>query len=256
MTMPISSPDNYSILKGKLYFKKVGETQWTDLGNAPEFTYEPTVETLEHFSSRSGVRSLDKVAVTQVGANLSLTLDELTADNLKLALLGSSAAMTQTSATSQSLAVENVQVGMVIDVGKLDISNVAIDDGEVAPVSYVLGTHYLVDARAGLITIIAKPETAGTDIEIGYDAGAIDANAGRSVIAILKEAGQLEGAFMCVGANSVGKRFKITCPRVELLPSGAIGFISDEWASITLTGRALEDATNANYPFGRVEELA
>jgi hypothetical protein len=73
---------NYHIGKGIVSFKETGASLFTDLGNAPSFTYSPTVEKLEHFSSREGVKTKDFTAITQVGATVTFTLDEITGTNL------------------------------------------------------------------------------------------------------------------------------------------------------------------------------
>ena len=61
------------------------------MGNCTEFEFTPEVEKLDHFSSRSGVREKDKSVVIQKSGTLRLVLDEWTVENLKLAVLGSSA---------------------------------------------------------------------------------------------------------------------------------------------------------------------
>ena len=87
--MPTSpNVSNYHIGKGIVSFKETGGTAFVDLGNAPSFMYTPTVSKLEHFSSREGVKTKDFTAVTQVGATIKLTLDEITADNLAIFMLG------------------------------------------------------------------------------------------------------------------------------------------------------------------------
>jgi hypothetical protein len=81
--MPTSpNVNNYHIGKGIVSFKEAGASTYTDLGNAPSFTYEPTIEKLEHFSSREGVKTKDFTAITQVGATITFTLDEITGENL------------------------------------------------------------------------------------------------------------------------------------------------------------------------------
>jgi hypothetical protein len=83
--MPTSpSVQNYHIGKGIVSFKETGGSTFTDLGNAPSFTYTPTIEKLEHFSSREGVKTKDFTAVTTVGATITFTLDEITAENLAI----------------------------------------------------------------------------------------------------------------------------------------------------------------------------
>jgi hypothetical protein len=81
--MPTSpSVKNYHIGKGICSFKETGGSSFVDLGNAPSFVYTPTVEKKEHFSSREGIKTKDFTAITQVGATVKVSLDEITGDNL------------------------------------------------------------------------------------------------------------------------------------------------------------------------------
>jgi hypothetical protein len=87
--MPTSpSVQNYHIGKGIVSFKPAGETGYIDLGNAPSFIYTPSVDKLEHFSSREGVKTKDFTAITQIAATIKVTLDEITAANLAPFALG------------------------------------------------------------------------------------------------------------------------------------------------------------------------
>jgi len=85
-----ASPDvqNYHIGKGIVSFQEEGGSTFTDLGNAPSFVYSPTVEKKEHFSSREGIKTKDFTAITQVGATVKFTLDEITATKLAFFALG------------------------------------------------------------------------------------------------------------------------------------------------------------------------
>lgn len=87
--MPISpSTDNYYVGKGKLSFKPPGATTFRDLGNVTELETTPNLTMLEHFSSREGVKKKDKEVVTEKKLTVRLVMDEWTADNLAMALLG------------------------------------------------------------------------------------------------------------------------------------------------------------------------
>jgi len=79
---------NYSIGKGYFSFKRESEPDFRHLGNSPGAEFTATIENLEHFSSMEGVKSKDLVIVLQKGGELVLTLEEFTAQNLGLALLG------------------------------------------------------------------------------------------------------------------------------------------------------------------------
>jgi hypothetical protein len=78
---------NYFIGKGTVSFTPTGGAA-RDLGNAPSFSLGPTIETLEHFSSRSGIRSKDRTVTLSRGGVINMILDEITLENLQLALFG------------------------------------------------------------------------------------------------------------------------------------------------------------------------
>ena len=64
--MPVSpSTDNYYVGKGKISFKATGAPTFRDLGNVTELETTPNLTTLEHFSSREGVKKKDKEVVTE-----------------------------------------------------------------------------------------------------------------------------------------------------------------------------------------------
>lgn len=85
MTASIS---NYTVGKGIVSFKKTGAADYVDLGNCPSFEFTPSLDKLEHYSSRSGVKTKDKTIVVQKSGEVKLVLEEFTPDNLALAVLG------------------------------------------------------------------------------------------------------------------------------------------------------------------------
>jgi hypothetical protein len=98
--MPASpSIQNYHIGKGIVSFKEDGAADFVDLGNAPSFVWSPSIEKKEHFSSREGVKVKDFTAITQTGATIKMTLDEINAENLALFTLGEIATDTDGNAT-------------------------------------------------------------------------------------------------------------------------------------------------------------
>ena len=79
---------NYYIGKGIVSFKKSGDSTYRDLGNATIFEFAPNITKLDHFSSRTGVKTKDRSVVTEKSGTINLTLEEWTIENLQLALLG------------------------------------------------------------------------------------------------------------------------------------------------------------------------
>ena len=96
------SPDirNYLIGKGTVSIMLSGDSAWRDMGNCPTFEFTPNLTKLEHFSSRSGVKKKDRVVVTEKTGSLKVVMEEWTAQNLALALMG---AVSTNSAAQQEI---------------------------------------------------------------------------------------------------------------------------------------------------------
>jgi hypothetical protein len=89
MTIGIApDPENYAVGKGIVSFKPVGEADFIDLGNCPEIEYTPSIEKLDHFTSRSGIKTKDKSVVIERGGELRILMEEMTAFNLSLLMMG------------------------------------------------------------------------------------------------------------------------------------------------------------------------
>lgn len=86
--MPTSpSVLNYFIGKGTLSFTPSGGSARA-LGNAPTFEVVPTIEKLDHFSSMEGIKSKDRSVTVSVSGTVNIVLDEITKENLAMALFG------------------------------------------------------------------------------------------------------------------------------------------------------------------------
>lgn len=90
MAISLTSPnvDNYYVGKGIVYIKLPGDADYIDVGNVTGLEFTPTVDKLDHFSSRTGIKQKDKSVVLQLSAQLKVTMEEWTARNLALVLLG------------------------------------------------------------------------------------------------------------------------------------------------------------------------
>lgn len=91
--MATPNTENYTLGKGILYFNRrlsdgsyLGER---DLGNSPEMTVSISVEKLDHFSSRGGLKAKDKSIISEISPTLSFTLDEFDAENIAMLFMGS-----------------------------------------------------------------------------------------------------------------------------------------------------------------------
>lgn len=113
-----ASVSNYYIGKGIVSFKKEGEGAFRDIGNCPEFEFTPTIETLEHFSSRAGVRTKDLTVVLEKSGTLRVVFEELTQANLLIAFLGE-----ENSAGDIDIFASNAVSGEVKFTGTNEVGN-------------------------------------------------------------------------------------------------------------------------------------
>lgn len=90
MATSLTSPnvDNYYVGKGIVYVQLESDADYVDVGNVTALEFTPTVEKLDHFSSRTGIRQKDKSVVLTLSATLRMVMEEWTARNVALTLLG------------------------------------------------------------------------------------------------------------------------------------------------------------------------
>jgi hypothetical protein len=122
---------NYHIGKGIVSFKEKGGSSFVDLGNAPSFIYTPDVTKKEHFSSREGVKTKDFTAITQVGATIKVTLDEITGENLAMFALGEQSTDTGGNAVIKGLTKAEFS-GTIKVVGTNDIGQQVDFTGDIS----------------------------------------------------------------------------------------------------------------------------
>jgi hypothetical protein len=90
MTYGITSPDvaNLAVGKGFILFKPVEDADFFHVGNVPTFSFTPKVVVLDHFSAMAGTRFKDLTIITEKSGEVKMDLEELTAKNLALLMLG------------------------------------------------------------------------------------------------------------------------------------------------------------------------
>ena len=85
--------NNYTLGKGVLFFNKKNMSTGLyegerDLGNAPAFSFNTSIEKLPHYSSRGGLKVKDKEIISQLTPSISFTLDEINKANFAMLVLG------------------------------------------------------------------------------------------------------------------------------------------------------------------------
>lgn len=89
-TPSTTSPNvgNLQVGKGIVSFKREGAADYRDIGNVSALTVTPDMTTLEHFSSREGVKKKDLTIIIEKKSTVVFTMEEFTPENLAIGLLG------------------------------------------------------------------------------------------------------------------------------------------------------------------------
>lgn len=134
---------DYTLGRGKVLFKKQGDAAYLDLGNAPAFTVNTTIDKLEHFSSRSGLSKKDLEVITKLTMAGSFTLDEPNAANLGMFLMstaGAEASAQGTITTEAADAITSIDLNRWYPITKTGTGTAGVDAAGTPSVQNVSNT--------------------------------------------------------------------------------------------------------------------
>lgn len=181
---------------------------------------------------------------------VSVTLDQLDAENLALAFLGSDQAYTQTAATDATGTLTAI-ADRYAEIGAEQISNLVVKDAT-DTTTYVDGTDYEVNSRLGLLKVLSTGAIAdGATLNLTYDKAAISARQiTGSTDSIIRVRMVLDGKNHVDGSN-----VKVTVYDARLKPTTAIDFLSEDFLPLELEGTA-EIPTGQTRAFDVVTDYA
>ena len=182
----------------------------------------------------------------------NLTLREWNAANLAWALSGTKTARTAASGTVSAESVTAGAAGEYVPLAHRDVSAVVVKDAT-DTTTYVDGTDYEVDAKLGLITILAGGAITAADVlHVDYDYAA---EAGYSVD-IGSQAQIRVGILAHLYNEFADKHMTIELDSVVLASSSEINFISEEGTDGEQLqfAMSLETISGATSP-GRVDGI-
>lgn len=134
-------------------------TAFRDVGEAPMFEWNPTVEYADNFKTgKTGPNLQDLHVVIKASASLKLTLKERTALNLELFLHGaSSTEVTGSYTANEAIAAAGVTAGQrfLIPGNHGGITALIVKDSAGTPATVAAdGTKYTYDGDSGIITFV------------------------------------------------------------------------------------------------------
>ena len=173
-----------------------------------------------------------------------MTLTQLSGFNRALAILGLLEFQTQAAVVGVVKNISNVNTanGVYFLDGDSDVTNVVITDG-IAAETYVEDTHYILDAKTGMVQFIDQPAGADADVVITYDTTEVLAADEVAEIGIANNTDN-RGTLYIRGTNEVGPRSLVVLHDVQLRPDGEREYISEEdFVSVEIVGRVFRDDT-------------
>jgi len=162
MSTSLTSPnvDNYYLGTGIVSIKMASDSGYIDVGNVTSLIFTPKVSLLDHFSSRTGTKSLDLSVVVEKQAELKITMEEYTARNLMMMLLGT---LTETGLVAHIDIMTTSQISAGVKfVGANDIGpkwNLTFPLTQISPTGAL---NPINDGKWGMIEMNAKVLADGT----------------------------------------------------------------------------------------------
>jgi hypothetical protein len=244
------SPSDYNLGRGAVLFGTVDATtgkpkEYRHLGHATEFNITVESETLEHQSSREGLKVTDKEVVVSQKASLSITLDEINFDNLALFASGEA---DSTVANPIQTADAVFTLGEAFKGGRwYDLRSAAgarcYDLLTLTPVTFASGTYtegtdYELDRVLGRIFIVKSGGLDGTTVvvTVKQNASAVATVDRVKALVVSTVTGALKFRAENPANNDHVTEYQFHS--VNLKAEGDFSLIGDEFTTMQLTGVA------------------
>jgi hypothetical protein len=171
------------------------------------------------------------------GVEVTMTMHDLSKENLAMALYGSTSAVTAVTATDESISAGSDLATLIKTANVIDTSKTVTVTTDPSGTTYTEDTDYTVSA-AGITPIATGSITASESLLITYDKKAVDV-----VQALTTSAQEFDMVLDGLNEAQSGVPVFINAFRAKFGGAQGLGFIGDEFAEIQLTGDILKDTT-------------
>ena len=241
---PAPSSENLLLGKGQVLFDRFDangvSTGFRHIGNVETFELTTADDKVQKFSSMTAGAPLYKEVNRRRTSTLNLTGDEFHPENMALVTMGDQSTLIQlaTPVVAEPVMPATIKGAYFMTQKMGPISAVTVTFG-VTP--GVLNTDYaILNAAVGLLRILPGTALTGA-VTIDYTPTAYTATDGPQVVAG-GTAGVIQGAVKFIGDPSTGPVVVVDVWRANVSPNGAVGLISDDFATMGLTMAVLDDS--------------
>lgn len=215
-----------------------------------KFEIKPNVDLKEMTSKGRDTygQVIESVAIPKP-ADLTVELPEVNKESLAIALLGTVAALAQSSGSLTDEAVTIAALDTWYPLSKAALTGTAggtmVVKNSAGSTTYVEGTDYLVERQTGMVKALTGGAiTAASSIKVSTPYTTITGNEIRGMTDA-----QLRAKFLLVGKNFVdGLPVEVTVYEAVIAASSAFDFLQNDFATISLPGR-MKTPTGFISPF-------
>jgi hypothetical protein len=245
----MEAPGNQVLGSGRILFDRFadGSTDASGVyryfGNSTAFALNQSQETLDHFDADNGIKQKDLSVQLSADTGGTITLDDISAENLAMWFLGDVEQKTVVMAAGQTHNVTDVVLGSMIVLGATGIGATPAGVGNVTAVQITSGGDTIsavgnwdVDLSAGIVTISpdAVDITEGDDLVITYTQSATTS------AYIISKNKSIYGRLFFHSKNAQGKKRDGMFPYVKLSPDGDYNLKGDDWQTMTFSVEVLK----------------
>lgn len=256
------STDNLLIGRGVGYFDRFdsnsASTGELDLGNIKDAGITPAITEKEHMSTRRGIKEIDKVIEVERKFTCKFVLEEISNENLMLAIRGPLSNWNGSNYLSQTAGVIAAGDPMTITARQnrwvmltknsivyRNVSNVVVKDGAT---TFTENLDYKIDYSTGrLFTLYDGQARTGQGI---YDQEQLTITLSYGTfkypLILTAEQVQMEGFFRFVSTSPVGPNYEWNIWRMKVKCTSEIKLISDDYTNLSFEGDIYSDI--ANHP--------
>lgn len=230
------------------------------IGDVADFSFSAEPDVLEAKENYSGNRQTVVRITRELKMSMKASMRQISADNLKLMLLGDTVAQASGSVTGETISptTGTLAVGNVFLLGGQDVSAVTIKDSSGTPKALVAGTDYTLNAKGGSIEILDVTTNGPFTLPLKADY----TKAAATRVKMFTAANQ-EFWLRFEGLNTAVSGYPpviVDIYRVRLDPVKDFGLINDDLGNFELAGSCLVDQTKTVSSdfgqFGRMIALA
>lgn len=237
--------------KGSIFLGPTdGSAKARNIGNCAKLELaisEDKKELPDYQNSGGGVaNSISRIS----GIEASITLHDISAENLALAVFGSTSAVAAGTVTDEP---HTAYLGGLVRLTNLpDTSTIVVTDST-GTTTYVMDTDYSVN-EAGIVPLSTGSIADGSAILVDYTK-----KAGNVIQAVINSGQEFTMTFVGLNEAQSGKPVVVDLYRVKFSPSQGLGFIGDDFAAMDLTGSVLKDTSKSGAgisQYFKVEQAA